>query len=581
MEQARTQLEGLSTARALPSEMTALNELLKAQAEIRRRQVQRQEANNRNGGGGSNRQGQDLSTLFDRELARQQTNYETPTTAETREQKPRSGDDALEKIRDLARRQDAINREQETLAKNREGLSTEELRRRLERLTREQSDLRQQAEDLSQQMQRSQQERGADRARQNARGGGSGQGSRSENERGPAGQALQQASEEMKNAASGLRRQDQGQAAASGQRALDRLRESEKSAGAAAQQNGRDGRGSAAALNDQRRRIGDLQLESRQLADAQRRLGREGRQPSSNDPDASRRRAGEQERLADRMQRLEDSVTQLADDRQRARGDGDRSQQSTALAEAARELAREKLAERMKSAAGAESSGRRSPGDPQEIARALDRLGDRLGAAAAGESPADRESSERMARARELREQLESVDRELSELQRNRAPQETPGRSGREQGPPMRPGGPGRPDGRAGSGPTPGRASGQANAASGAWQRARELVDQLRREEEIGNGAKDLEAFNPGLSAPGTEAFKQDFSKWERLKAQLSAALERVETDAAARLRARQADDRLNAGGSLAVPEQYRGMVGDYFRALAGPAPPRRPVRAK
>jgi hypothetical protein len=381
MEQARAQLDGLSTAKALPHEMTALNELLRAQAEIRRRQVQRQEASNSNGGG-SNRQGQDLSTLFDRELARQQTNYETPTTAETREQNPVGGDDALEKIRDLARRQEALNREQQELAKNGDGLSEQDLRRRLERLTRDQSDLRQQAEDLSQQLQRDQKERRSNQS-----------------EAGQAGRALQQASEEMKNAASGLRRQDQGEASASGQRALDRLRESEKTAAAGSPQNGRGGRGSAAAHDDQRRQIGELQLESRQLADAQRRLGREGQQPSSNVPDASRRRAAEQGRLADRMQRLESSVKQLAGDRPAGRGDGDRDGQAAALDRAARELASEKLADRMKSAARAEASGQRPQREAQDIARALDRLGDRLGSAAAGESAAERESSE-LARAR-------------------------------------------------------------------------------------------------------------------------------------------------------------------------------------
>ena len=580
MEQARAQLEALSTAKALPHEMTALNELLRAQAEIRRRQVQRQEANN-SSGGGSNRQGQDLSTLFDRELARQQTNYETPTTAETREQKTPDGDDALEQIRDLARRQEALNREQDDLATNRGSLSAEELRRRLERLTREQSGLRQQAEDLSQQLRSRQQK---DRS-----GGGGGQGNQERNEGGEAGRALQQASEEMKNAASGLRRQDQGQASASGQRALDRLREGEKSAAGernaakafreTGSRRGQDDR--SAAFDDQRRQIGELQLESRQLADAQRRLGNDGQQQWPNDSDATRRRAGEQGRLADRMQRLEESVKQLAggrrDRRETAKDPGRQ------LDEAARDLANQKLADRMRSAARAESSGQWSRREARDIARALDRLGDRLGAAAAGESAAERQSSERMARARDLREQLESVDRELSELQRNARQQATPpSGSGRDQGsPPSRSGRQGEADGRAASDRSSGRGAGQPTASSGAWERARELVDQLRRAEEIGNGAKDLEGFNPGLSAPGTEAFKQDFSKWEQLKAQVSAALERIETDAAGRLRDRQSRDRLNAGVSQAVPEQYRGMVDDYYRALAAPASVQQQGRAK
>ena len=52
--------------------------MLKAAAEIRRRQVR---GSRRSGGGGNgNRQSPDLSTLFDQELRKQQqTNYETPS----------------------------------------------------------------------------------------------------------------------------------------------------------------------------------------------------------------------------------------------------------------------------------------------------------------------------------------------------------------------------------------------------------------------------------------------------------------------------------------------------------------------
>ena len=109
------QLDALKTSDALPHEMTALNELLRAQAEVRRRDVQQQA--NGTGGAGSNRRQQDLSSLFDRELAsEQETNYETPQSRET-EQEQQSGDGALDKIRDLARRQDALNQSERSLRK--------------------------------------------------------------------------------------------------------------------------------------------------------------------------------------------------------------------------------------------------------------------------------------------------------------------------------------------------------------------------------------------------------------------------------------------------------------------------------
>ncbi|PWT81474.1 MAG: hypothetical protein C5B57_10345, partial [Blastocatellia bacterium] len=68
-------LNGLDTARALPPEMEALNHLLKAQSEIKHRQLA---TNQGTGSAGDANRNFDISTLFDRELRRQQqTNYET------------------------------------------------------------------------------------------------------------------------------------------------------------------------------------------------------------------------------------------------------------------------------------------------------------------------------------------------------------------------------------------------------------------------------------------------------------------------------------------------------------------------
>ena len=73
------------------------------------------------------------------------------------------------------------------------------------------------------------------------------------------------------------------------------------------------------------------------------------------------------------------------------------------------------------------------------------------------------------------------------------------------------------------------------------------------------------------FSAPGTEAFKQDFSRWESLKKNLMVALEDVETKLSTELRERENKQRLNAGGHEAVSENYRGLVDKYYRSLAVP----------
>ena len=102
-------------------------------------------------------------------------------------------------------------------------------------------------------------------------------------------QQMRDVSEEMRNAASDLRRQDPGQASARGNRAL------EKSAALEQQLQSRRG------PTKRRRALGEMQLEARQLADAERQVASSSGHCQGELPkDAVRRLAGEQDRLADR-----------------------------------------------------------------------------------------------------------------------------------------------------------------------------------------------------------------------------------------------------------------------------------------
>ena len=114
MGEAVNALDALKTADALPREMEALNALLKAQAQVKERQLMRQ-ASGAGGPGNSNRN-YDVSTLFDKELQKaQQSNYETKSGAA----QPEQGSDTLDKIKDLARRQDELLKKQQQLARDR------------------------------------------------------------------------------------------------------------------------------------------------------------------------------------------------------------------------------------------------------------------------------------------------------------------------------------------------------------------------------------------------------------------------------------------------------------------------------
>jgi Domain of unknown function (DUF4175) len=574
MGRAVGELDTLTTSAALPHEMEALNQLLKADAENRRRQVARQQQ--AGGGGGMNRSEADLSSLFDRELRkRNQTNYETPATTEERQEEKK--DDLLDKIRDLARRQDALNRQQRDLARNRAQIEEEELKRQLERLTREQNQLRQEADQLSRQMSQQRSGEQNQQNQQNQQGQqsqqASGQSSSGQSSQGQQGtRQLREISEEMRNAASDLGRQNPEQASARGERALERLRELERQV-------------QTATPDDRHRALGDLQLESRQLADAQRRLTNEASKTGEGQAgqDARRRLAGEQERLADRAERLQENVKRMAKS-----GQGDAAERK-ATEDAARELERQQLDDRMRKAADGLRNNQNGVRQGEDVARALDQVAQRLGAAAGTEDADSKRWSDQLARTQEMRERIAGLQRDIDKLQResehqaqgqSRNGQTSPqnGQQNSAQNGQQSQNGSGREGatGEQGGGETGGNRAIQ-ELQREVNERMREmnrLADDIRRESTGGQGPRTPEEWWRSFSAPGTEAFKQDFSRWESLKKNLLLALEQVETNATDQLRTREKKERLNAGGHAAVSESYRELVEKYYRSLATPRKP-------
>lgn len=552
-----TELQRLSTAKALPFEETALGHLLKAQAEIRKRQVAMQQA--QGGGSNGNRQSLDLSTLFEQELRkRQQTNYETPSTSESRAETNDRADDPLAGIRELARRQEALARQQRELARTQSGLNAEEIKRQLEKLTRDQNQLRRQAEELSQQLQKSSpaQDPGAGTpAKPGAQGSAAGS------------QSLREITDEMRKAEGDLRQQNPQQASARGERASQQLRSLEQ------QMQG-------ARPDERRRAIGDLQMEARQLAEAERKLGNEaGRTGASQASDDARRRlAAEQERLAERAERLGDSVKQLA------RSGGTEAGDREAITGAARELDQQKIAERMRATAQAmrqpkgEAEG---AGQPGELARALDKVAERLGAANGEQDAETAKLSDQLARTQELRDRLGELQRTMDALAREQGQP-----SGQQPG--QKPG-QGAGEGQAPASAKPG-ANGQQGSAEGGraesvarlqrdadnqMREAQKLAEGLQRENPQAPRGTTPEQWSRSVSAPGTEAFKQDFANWESLKKNLLTALDRTESELSDQLRARENRERLNAGRHDAVAETYRGLVDRYYQSLAAPRKPK------
>ncbi len=596
MQRAAEQLRGLRTAEAIPHEMEALNQLLRAQAEIRRRQIARQQG----GGGGGGRQGnEDLSALFDRELLRQQgSEYEPRSNVESRAENVRDNP-ALDRIRDLARRQDDLAREQQALARERHQLPAEEVKRRLERLTREQERLRQEARQLAQQLQgaeprsasgRQQSQDGGEQGQQGqeaqqgqqAQGGQSRGGQQGASGAAASGQRMAEAIREMEAAASGLQNASPEEAAASGARSLQSLRDAERAL--------------QGALPDERRRAaGDVQLEARALAEAQRKLAAGTEQLSDGTTgrhEQRRRLAGEQGRVAERIARLERQVRELA------RG---ASTPGEPLAEAAAELSRRRLGQRLQEAAESLRDGA-ADARPEALAQAqrdaagvLERVA-RLAGEATGERANDSGAlAGQLANAREVRDRLRDLEARIEAAARRAEAEAEAARAAGQQ-----PGGqqPGRQGGRQagengseargaasgnrGEGEGDGQGTGGAPDAAAELRRLQqEYQRELRNAQELlaqqgggsgidrGGRLTTPEGHEFSRSAPGTEAFKQDFARWSSLKEGIASLLDRYEAGLARQLAEREAAERVTTPLKDEVPDRYSESVIRYYRSLS------------
>lgn len=526
MAKAIQELATERTKAALPHEMAALNGLLRAQAEVRRRQVAQQQANS-GGGGGSNRAGQDLSALFDKELQRQQrTNYETQPAVETRPDAQQANDSALDRIRDLARRQEDLSRRERELA--RAGLTAEEMKRQLEKLTREQTELREQAEALAQRMQ-------AGSTEGSAQGGPAGSQQRAQ----PSGD-LRGASDQMRSAAGELRRDDPNAAAESGQRAAEQLRRFEQRL----RGDGADAKARAAS---------DLQVEAQQIAQEQRRIAGEAERlesrTGSGSADARRRLADEKERLAARVDELARAARELA--RPDAAG-----KTPNGIAEAATDLERDRIAGRMREGAKQIRQSSAPSSQPErELARALDRVADKLDPTSSADA---RQLATELDQTRAVRDRLQRLEQQMREAQ--------------DQGRASASAGGGRADGRGGRGQ--GGESAELQRLQQEYRReldrARQALGQLSDgRPPSGASGSTPEQHEFSRSAPGTEAFKQDRAGWESLRKDLDMALEKYEAAASDRLQRKALADRFSAGGSDRVPDGYRGPIAKYYQSLA------------
>jgi hypothetical protein len=309
------------------------------------------------------------------------------------------------------------------------------------------------------------------------------------------------------------------------------------------------------------RAAGELQAEAQQIAQEQRRISAETARLQEADggaaSEAARRLAGEKDRLAGRVDELQRSAE---------RASQQKGADSAALADAARDLSRERIGQRMRESAKQmrEPGQGQKPGNArteQQLAQALDRIVDKLGANASAET---RQLSERLNQTREIRDRLNSLERQIREAEGGQR---------------------GGSDGRTDQG-RDGQAQGKGQGATGAGgggselqrlqqeyqrelQRAEQALGQLGEGEQRSGLGGTPEQHEFSRSAPGTEGYKQDRSGWESLRKNVDSALEKYEASVSDRLARARAADRFSAGGSDRVPESYRRPIAKYFEALA------------
>ena len=236
MDDAIEDLRDGDLSKALGPERKALNALLKADALNRDRDVMQQQQGQPGGGGGGAMEDR-MTELMDLELDISRDKYEIQQQRSSSEQQQQQEmDETLDRIKELARRQQRIANQQQR------ELEGENKKRFIERLKRDQEELRRQTEQLSQQLQQQSQSQSQSGSEQVQEG-------------------LERAIDRMREADRALRNGDEQKASASQQQALNELDQIQKELQVAGAETTRE------MLDDLSREFEDLREQEKQLGE--------------------------------------------------------------------------------------------------------------------------------------------------------------------------------------------------------------------------------------------------------------------------------------------------------------------------
>ncbi len=571
MNLAANELELEQVTSALQPEQLALQYILKAEASINRTNISMQQGGGGGGGGGAQQEREDLRELFEMEMGQLENRYENPNSAGGGS---RENQEEVNKLEELARRQEALTRAQRNLARREEQLTEEQKRRELERLMRQQEQLSREVAQLAQQLSRGQQSQ-----QQSSSSGGQSQSqsqSQSSSSSSGGGQqqqqtALQRAAQQMQEAAES---DSPSIAAARSQKALENLREQQREL---SEEGERSVNQIAQNLSQRGQQLLDQQRQlQEQIAETSRQQGLgQTRQSVRNDESLQELIEAQQQQQRD-LEEIEDMLRAII-----ARGSNEDQRLMSQAQAASRELRpiqeemqtssrvlrngmvnlavdieeeiEGQIEELAQSLAALDPSATGSPSDQiqqaasdaealreqieslEQQALAFNEAGQRPG----GGVPSLREMRDQLQRSQQLAQNLQQQLQDQAQAGGQQAggqPGQATGRGGRQQI-----GGPrGQTQDQAGVG---GRVTTDGNSLP--WGNARSIRQQLTQQ--------DIEDF---LNQP--ELFRQLLQPILELEGALRAQAELDEIN-----------NKLFAAADEDIPEEYRELVEQYYRVLS------------
>lgn len=514
---------------ALPPEQRALQYLQRAEALYREVQVQLG-GDQQGGGGGGQQNAEDLADLFELETDKLRNQYES-VRRESERSAERELDETLERLRQLASRQQQENERMQRMS--------QELRERLGRSSAggggggsAQRELARQAEEEARRLERLSRERNEPQLAEAAR-------------------RLQETAEAMRRAASGQ--------SAQGSAALEELRRAT-----------RDLEGARATRLTEE--IRGLENRARAMRERQREITADVAGLPNATPEA---RAEQLQRLTERKDALAADVERLEADADRLSRGARRDQPgaAAALGEAAEDIRVSRLRDKVVFSKNVMRGGSAEYADAFEgqIAQDLERVAGRLGAAAGaltGE-PAGRRRDRALESARELVRGLESLRDRIAGRSGPGQERDPAGAPGDSTGAGQQPG-QGR-DGQASGqqGQQPNRVGpGDARQFGREFRMRRESAQELRR--ELGPEGVDMADLDRAIEDLRRLESGRPFGDplgLDRLQAEAIERLKTFEFGLYRRLGLGN-EHRPTAGTPAQVPPEYRALVEEYYRSL-------------